>query len=77
MSDKELKNNVVIDTLVDIPTSSIDSLTTPTKLNNRFAYNNIKVTGKTLSTYIDYLITSLLKIDFLSKLDNLQLRKRC
>lgn len=51
-----LKGDVVIDTLVDILSSSIGSLTNPTKLANTFATNNIKTTDKTLSTYIDYLI---------------------
>lgn len=51
-----LKGDVVIDTLVDILSSSIGSLTNPTKLANTFASNNIKTTDKTLSTYIDYLI---------------------
>ena len=51
-----LKGDTVIDTLVDILASAIGSLTNPTKLANSFVSNNIKVTDKTISTYIDYLL---------------------
>lgn len=51
-----LKGDIVIDNLVDILASSIGSLTNPLKLSNTFKSNNIKVTDKTISIYIDYLI---------------------
>lgn len=51
-----LKGNVVIDTLLDILSSSIGSLTNPTKLAKTFLSNNIKTTDITISNYIDYLI---------------------
>lgn len=51
-----LKGNVVVDTLLDILSSSIGSLTNPTKLAKTFISNNIKTTDITISNYIDYLI---------------------
>ena len=51
-NDKE-----VIEDLLNFISSSIGSLTNPTKLANSFASNkNIKIASDTISTYLDYLI---------------------
>lgn len=51
-----LKGDVVLDTLVDILSSDIATLTNPTKLANSFMSRSIKTNANTISTYIDYLI---------------------
>lgn len=51
-----LKGDVVMDTLVDILSSDIATLTNPTKLVNSFISHSIKTNANTISTYIDYLI---------------------
>lgn len=51
-----LKGDTIIDTLVDILSSSIGSLTNPTKLAKAFNSYGIKTTDITLSNYLDYLI---------------------
>lgn len=50
-----LRGDVAIDTLIDVLASSVGSLNNPTKIAKTFASNGIKVTDKTISTYIDYL----------------------
>ena len=50
-----LKGDVVLDALVDILSSSIGSLTNPTKLANTFNSNGIKTNDKTISQYIEHL----------------------
>lgn len=45
-----------MDTLVDILSSDIATLTNPTKLANSFISHSIKTNANTISTYIDYLI---------------------
>ena len=51
-----VKNTLVIDTLVDILSSDISTLTNPTKLANSFTSYSIKTNANTISSYIDYLI---------------------
>ncbi len=55
-----LRGDVALDNLMDILSSSIGSLTNPTKLAKTFSSNGIKVSDKTISTYIDYLIDAFL-----------------
>lgn len=50
-----LKGDVVLDTLVDILSSDIGSLTNPTKLANTFNSNGIKTNDKTIAQYIEHL----------------------
>lgn len=50
-----LRGDEVMAALVNILASSIGSLTNPSKLARTFASNGIKVTDKTISTYLDYL----------------------
>ncbi len=51
-----LRGDVVMDTLVDVLSSDIATLTNPTKLANSFVSQSIKTNPNTVSTYIDYLI---------------------
>ena len=51
-----VKNTLVIDTLVNILSSDISTLTNPTKLANSFTSYSIKTNANTISSYIDYLI---------------------
>ena len=52
----DLRGDIVMDTLVDILSSNIATLTNPTKLANSFMSHSIKTNANTISTYIDYLI---------------------
>ena len=59
------RNNIqrvdVLNSLVNVLSSSVGTLTNPTKLAHTFLSNSIKdVTVQTLSTYIDYLLDSFL-----------------
>lgn len=51
-----LKGNIVMDSLLDVLSSDIATLTNPTKLANCFISNSIKTNANTISAYIDYLI---------------------
>ena len=56
----KVHGDVIMETLMDILSSDIGSFTNPTKLVNTFTSNSMKVTDKTISTYIDYLIDAFL-----------------
>lgn len=57
----KLRNDtLVLNTLVDMLSSSISSLTNPTKLSNTFLSSGIKTDSKTISVYINYLKDSFL-----------------
>ena len=56
----KLRGDVAIDTLIDVLASSVGSLNNPTKIAKTFVSNGIKVTDKTVSTYIDYLLDAFL-----------------
>lgn len=51
-----LKNPMLMDNLLNIVSSSVGSLTNPLKLANTFSSNGMKVSEKTVSSYIDHLI---------------------
>ncbi len=51
-----LKNDMVMENLVNILASDIATLTNPTKLANSFISHSIKTNANTISSYIDYLI---------------------
>lgn len=51
-----LRGDIVMETLVDVLSSDIATLTNPTKLSNSFVSHSIKTNPNTVSTYIDYLI---------------------
>lgn len=55
-----LRGDVVMDTLVNILASSVGSLTNPSKLARTFCSNGIKVSDKTIGTYIEFLQDSFL-----------------
>ena len=55
-----LRGDFAMETLIDVLASSVGSLNNPTKIANTFASNGIKVSDKTVSTYIDYLADSFL-----------------
>ncbi len=55
-----LRGDVVIDALVDVLASSIGSLNNPTKIAKTFESNGIKITDKTITTYIEYLMDAFL-----------------
>lgn len=52
----KLKNPMLMDNLLNIVSSSVGSLTNPLKLANSFSSNGMKVSEKTVSSYIDHLI---------------------
>lgn len=52
----DLKGDIVMETLVDVLSSDISSLTNPTKIAHTFVSHSIKTNANTISTYIDYLI---------------------
>lgn len=59
--NKILKDKSILDDLLDIISSSIGSLTNPTKLANTFmSEKNIKISQLTVSTYLDYFIDAFL-----------------
>jgi len=52
-----LKDKEVLEELLNIVSSSIGSLTNPTRLSNTFkSVKKIKITSETISTYLDYFI---------------------
>jgi predicted AAA+ superfamily ATPase len=52
-----LKDREVLEELLNIVSSSIGSLTNPTRLSNTFkSVKKIKITSETISTYLDYFI---------------------
>lgn len=55
-----LRGEVTIDALVDVLASSIGSLNNPTKIAKTFASNGIKISDKTIASYIDYLLDAFL-----------------
>ena len=59
--NKILKDTSILDDLLDIISSSIGSLSNPTKLANTFmSEKNIKISQFTVSTYLDYFIDAFL-----------------
>ncbi|MFU0558095.1 ATP-binding protein, partial [Gardnerella vaginalis] len=59
--NKILKDTSILDDLLDIISSSIGSLSNPTKLANTFmSGKNIKISQFTVSTYLDYFIDAFL-----------------
>ena len=52
----ELKGDVVMDTIVNVLSSSVGSLTNPNNLANTFVSNKIKTSDITISKYIEHLI---------------------
>lgn len=59
--NKILKDKSILDDLLDIISSSIGSLSNPTKLANTFmSEKNIKISQLTVSTYLDYFIDAFL-----------------
>lgn len=55
-----LHGDITIDTLVNVLASSIGSLNNPTKIAKTFVSNGIKITDKTISIYINYLVDAFL-----------------
>lgn len=59
--NKILKDKSILDDLLDIISSSIGSLSNPTKLANTFmSEKNVKISQLTVSTYLDYFIDAFL-----------------
>lgn len=59
--NKVLKDASIMDDLLDIISSSIGSLSNPTKLANTFmSEKNIKISQLTVSNYLDYFIDAFL-----------------
>lgn len=55
-----LRDNIILDNLLDVLASSIGSLTNPTRLANTFLSNGIKTNDNTISSYIDYCMDAFL-----------------
>ncbi len=56
----DLKNDIVMETLIDVLASDISCLTNPTKLANSFVSCSIKTNANTISSYINYLMDAFL-----------------
>ncbi len=51
-----LKNPMLMENLLNVVSSSVGSLTNPLKLANAFSSNGMKISEKTVSSYLDHLI---------------------